>query len=93
LTTGEISADLANVYGAPVSKDTVSRITDLVIEENRGLPHAGTLPPSPGLAHLLGAGVKGLERSCRRTCVLTERCIRSGEVPQLLDETIDGCPY
>ncbi len=33
LTTGEISAHLAEVYGASVSKDTVSRITDRVIEE------------------------------------------------------------
>jgi putative transposase len=33
LTTGEISAHLAEVYGADVSKDTISRITDAVIEE------------------------------------------------------------
>ncbi len=33
LTTGEISAHLAEVYGASVSKDTVSRITDRVIDE------------------------------------------------------------
>lgn len=33
LTTGEISAHLGEVYGASVSKDTVSRITDRVIEE------------------------------------------------------------
>ncbi|WP_156188332.1 IS256 family transposase [Arsenicicoccus sp. oral taxon 190] len=33
LTTGEISAHLAEVYGASVSKDTVSRITDRVVEE------------------------------------------------------------
>ena len=33
LTTGEISAHLAEVYGASVSKDTISRITDTVIEE------------------------------------------------------------
>ena len=32
LTTGEISAQFADVYGASVSKDTVSRITDRVIE-------------------------------------------------------------
>jgi putative transposase len=28
LTTGEISAHFAGVYGASVSKDTVSKITD-----------------------------------------------------------------
>ena len=33
LTTGEISAHFAEVYGASVSKDTVSKITDKVIEE------------------------------------------------------------
>jgi putative transposase len=33
LTTGEISAHLADVYGASVSKDTVSRITHKVVEE------------------------------------------------------------
>jgi putative transposase len=33
LTTGEISAHFADVYGASVSKDTISRITERVIEE------------------------------------------------------------
>ena len=33
LTTGEISAHFAEVYGASVSKDTVSRVTDRVIED------------------------------------------------------------
>ena len=33
LTTGEISAHFADVYGASVSKDTVTRITDRVIDE------------------------------------------------------------
>jgi putative transposase len=33
LTTGEISAHFAQIYGASVSRDTVSRITDRVIEE------------------------------------------------------------
>src|SRR5213078_1395187 len=33
LTTGEISAHFAEVYGASVSKDTVSRITDTVLAE------------------------------------------------------------
>jgi transposase-like protein len=33
LTTGEISAHFAEVYGARVGKDTVSRITDKVVEE------------------------------------------------------------
>jgi putative transposase len=33
LTTGEISAHFAEIYGASVSKETVSRITDKVIDE------------------------------------------------------------
>ncbi|STX04969.1 Transposase and inactivated derivatives [Kocuria rosea] len=33
LTTGEISAHLGEVYGAEVSKDTVTRITDRVVDE------------------------------------------------------------
>lgn len=33
LTTGEVAAHLADVYGAEVSKDTISRITDAVVEE------------------------------------------------------------
>ncbi len=36
LTTGEISAHFQEVYGASVSKDTVSRITDKVVEEMQG---------------------------------------------------------
>lgn len=33
LTTGEIAAHFQDVYGAEVSKDTISRITDRVLEE------------------------------------------------------------
>jgi putative transposase len=33
LTTGEISAHFAEVYGASIGKDTASRITDKVLEE------------------------------------------------------------
>jgi len=33
LTTGEISAHFAEIYGASVSEETISRITDKVIEE------------------------------------------------------------
>jgi hypothetical protein len=36
LTTGEISAHFAEVSGASISKDTISRITDKVIEEMQG---------------------------------------------------------
>ena len=33
LTGGEISAHFAEIYGASVSKETISRITDKVVEE------------------------------------------------------------
>ena len=33
LTTGEISAHFTQIYGAQVSKETISRITDTVLEE------------------------------------------------------------
>ena len=33
LTTGEVSAHMADVYGADVSKDTISRITDRMLDE------------------------------------------------------------
>jgi transposase-like protein len=33
LTTGEISAHLLEVYGASVSKETISRITDKIVDE------------------------------------------------------------
>ena len=33
LTTGEISAHFAEIYGASISKETISRITDRVTEE------------------------------------------------------------
>ena len=33
LTTGEISAHFRQIYGASVSRETVSRITDRVVEE------------------------------------------------------------
>jgi transposase-like protein len=36
LTTGEISAHLAEVYGAAVSRETISKITDAVLEEMTG---------------------------------------------------------
>lgn len=53
MTTGEISAHFAEIYGASVSKETISRITDRVIEEmqswqSRPLEpiYAAILPPS-----------------------------------------------
>jgi putative transposase len=36
LTTGEIAAHLAEVYGADISRETISKITDAVLEEMTG---------------------------------------------------------
>jgi putative transposase len=44
LTTGEISAHFGEVYGASVSKDTVSRITDRVIEDMQAWSARPLLP-------------------------------------------------
>jgi len=47
LTTGEIAAHFADVYGATVSKDTISRITDSVVEQMavwRDRPLAASIP-------------------------------------------------
>jgi putative transposase len=33
LTTGEVAAHFAEVYGAGISKDPISSITDTVVEE------------------------------------------------------------
>src|SRR3954451_845212 len=39
LTTGEIAAHFAEIYGASVSKETISRITDKVVEEMQDWSH------------------------------------------------------
>jgi putative transposase len=39
LTTGEISAHFAEIYGASVAKETISRITDRVVEEMTDWSH------------------------------------------------------
>ncbi|GLZ60896.1 hypothetical protein Misp05_44720 [Micromonospora sp. NBRC 107095] len=39
LTTGEIWAHFAEIYGASVGKETISRITDKVIEEMTDWSH------------------------------------------------------
>jgi Transposase, Mutator family len=44
LTTGAISAHFAEVYGASVSKDTVSRITDRVVEDMQAWTSRPMLP-------------------------------------------------
>ncbi len=45
LTTGEVSAHMADVYGAEVSRDTISRITDRVIDEMADQQTGRSQPP------------------------------------------------
>ena len=54
LTTGEIAAHFDDVYGATVSKDTISKITDKVIEEmTEWCNRTVGVGVSGGLRHLL----------------------------------------
>lgn len=78
LTTGEVSAHFAEVYGAQISKDTVSAITDTVVEEMtewRNRPLDRVYPvifvdrdhgEDPGRAGHQPAGVCGDRRHHRR---------------------------
>jgi transposase-like protein len=43
LTTGEISAHFAKVYGASVSRETVSKITEIIHVFNRHAPAGDAL--------------------------------------------------
>ena len=50
LTTGEVSAHMAEVYGADVSRDTISRITNRILEEMSDWPEpASRLGVSDGV--------------------------------------------
>ena len=56
LTTGEVAAHFDDVYGASVSKDTISRITDKVIEEmTEWLSRRQCDHPDPGRMALTAA--------------------------------------
>jgi Transposase, Mutator family len=54
LTRGEIAAHLAEVYGAEVSKQTISTITDRVMEGNGGLAEPAAGPGLRGDLHRCG---------------------------------------
>jgi transposase-like protein len=72
LATGEISAHFAEIYGASVSKETISRITDKVVEEMQAwqarpldqgrflavVANLGCSGPGPS-SHELGRGAAG----------------------------------
>ena len=80
LTTGEISAHFAEVYGARISKDTVSRITDKVVEEMQAWC-------SPAAAGRVRGGLhrrdlrQGPRRAGRQPAVLRRDRGRPGRAP------------
>jgi transposase-like protein len=59
LTTGEISAHFAEVYGAAIGKDTVSRITDTVDEEMQAWTSRPLLQTPVWRGHTAYPGLKG----------------------------------
>src|SRR3954469_23665617 len=63
LTSGEVSAHFAEVYGASVSRETVSKITDKVVEEMTGWANR---PLDPGRIRLVVANQGRLWWSCHR---------------------------
>jgi putative transposase len=71
LTTGEISAHFTEVYGASVSRETISKITDSVLEEmtawmNRPLDQ-GRFPLVVANPEVNGFGCPGTHTTrCRR---------------------------
>jgi transposase-like protein len=71
LTTGEVAAHFDEVYGAKVSRDTISRITDKVLEEmtewqNRPLD-AGRVPVVVANPDREDSGCRVMHRTrCRR---------------------------
>ena len=71
LTTGEVAAHFDEVYGAKVSRDTISRITDKVLEEmtewqNRPLD-AGQIPVVVANPEREDSGCHAMHRTrCRR---------------------------
>jgi transposase-like protein len=70
LTTGEISAHFAEVYGASVSKDTISRISDTVIEEMNDWQHRPLDAGRPGAVHRRDRG-EGPRRSSHQPAGLS----------------------
>jgi hypothetical protein len=68
LTTGDIAAHFAEIYDAQVSKDTISRITDRVVEEMQ-VWTSRPLEPGRFLANVAKhCGVRCRVHRCRACC-------------------------
>lgn len=63
LTTGEISAHFAEIYGASLSKDTISRITDKVVAE---MAEWSSRPLEKGRFLLVLANQRAMSCRCHR---------------------------
>jgi transposase-like protein len=67
LTHGEICAHLAEVYGAEVSKQTITAITDAVMDKMAGWQSrpldAGRIPPVVANPGAKGFGCPGMRRT------------------------------
>jgi hypothetical protein len=96
LTTGEISAHLAEVYGAEVSRQTISTITDKVMDgmaewQNRPLDRGRFLSV---IANYLSRGsVPQLRRVCGRRGPggaghLDGRLLFQDQLPETLDAAV-----
>ncbi len=92
LTTGEISAHFAEIYGASVSKETISRITDKVLEEmQEGVArpldetYAAILPPSTSCRE-----VSPSTRSWSKCATAKSR--RQGHLSSSSATASKGCP-
>ena len=69
LTTGEVAAHFAEVYGAKVSKDTISRITDKVLDD---MAEWQNRPLDAGRIRVVVANLRDGRFVCRR--MLRTRC-------------------
>jgi transposase-like protein len=74
LTTGEISAHFQDIYGASVSKDTISRITDKVVGELTEWVEPAARSGVPGDVHRCGARESSRWAGHESADVCCDRC-------------------
>jgi hypothetical protein len=87
LTTGEISAHFADIYGASISKETVSRITDKVLAE---MAEWSSRPLDPVyVAVFIDAIV--VKVRCETVRSRTDRCTQPSGSPWTAVRTSWGC--
>jgi hypothetical protein len=82
LTTGEVAAHFDQVYGATVSKDTISRITDKVIEE---MTEWQNRPLDAGRILVIVANLVGFDPPFPAADFLTRRAIAQAEPGAIIE--------